>query len=329
MIAKKTYTKPRPQNAVLSAGHIVGRYKINKKLSSGGFGVVYLAERNDGKQVALKEFLPSVIPCRKIEDDGQIYCGDKSDAARFEKGLKAFFREADMLAQVHNSRIIPIWDVFKANGTAYFAMPVERGGTLHAYMKTRDVSEFDLVNIFIDACKGVEVLHSKGLLHLDIKPSNLWLRPDNSVLILDLGASRWEDEEMKNVQMARTPGFAAIEQHEDKRSNERVGNNLSVKTDVYALCASMLSCLTGEPPKAANKRTAGDQPITTELLGFFSQDLLKIINKGMSIQPEMRYKDVTELRKDLEKIPRLHKSNFWFENINSNNWFIPDKDLFD
>lgn len=314
----KKKKRERPQNAVLSSGFQLGRYTILKKLSNGGFGVVYLAVRDDGQHVALKEFLPSVLHCRNDESNGLVFCADQMDAFRFDKGLKAFFREADMLSQVHNDRIIPIWDVFKANGTAYFAMPVERGGTLHAYMKNNFLSENELRNIFVQACLGMEVLHSKSLLHLDIKPSNLWLRPDNSVLILDLGASRWEDEEMKNMQMARTPGFAAPEQHDDKKIKL-----LSVKTDVYALCASLLTCLMNSTPTPANKRNAGGPPITLSQLGYVSPDLLRIINKGMALQPEMRYKNVTDLRIDLERVPRLMKEKRWPDGLSKLPWVFP------
>lgn len=312
---------PKPQkanNKVLVAGATVGRYAITKKLSNGGFGVVYLAERNDGVPVALKEFLPSVIACRTSNNKGAIEFKDEMDAVRFNKGLKAFFREADMLAQVHNNRIIPIWDVFKANGTAYFAMPVERGGTLHAALRSHQMSEHLLREIFIQACKGVEVLHDKSLLHLDIKPSNLWLRPDNSVLILDLGASRWEDEEMKNAQMSRTPGFAAPEQHDDKKHKQ-----LSVRTDVYALCASLLTCLMGTTPIPANRRNPGGPIISLPQLGQSSSDLLRIINKGMSLQPELRYKSVADLRKDLERAPRVATQERWPERLSKVAWDLP------
>lgn len=315
---KKKPQAKKANNAVLPAGSVVGRYTITKKLSNGGFGVVYMAQRNDGVAVALKEFLPSVIACRTPNDKGQILCKDPTDALRFDKGLKAFFREADMLAQVHNPRIIPIWDVFRANGTAYFAMPVERGGTLHAAMRATHLSEQQLQSIFIQACKGVEALHAKSLLHLDIKPSNMWLRPDNSVLILDLGASRWEDEEMKNAQMSRTPGFAAPEQHDDKKISQ-----LGVRTDVYGLCASLLTCLMGTTPIPANRRFAGSPVISSPQLGQSSSDLLRIINKGMSLQPEMRYKTVADLRRELERAPRLMETPRWPETLSHIQWKWP------
>ena len=313
-------TTPKPSNAVLPNGHKMGRYTIMKKLSSGGFGVVYLARRSDGHVVALKEFLPSIIPCRPQGSGVEVECTSEYDAKRFNEGLRAFFREADTLARIQNPRIIPIWDVFKDNGTAYFAMPVERGGTLQTLirLKTTPVSERALRGLFVEACKGVEALHEGGLLHLDIKPSNLWVRPDSSVVVLDLGASRWEDEQVKSSQMARTPGFAAPEQHSSLKKG--APPPVSAKTDVYGLCASLLSCLDAQPPRSAPERRAGDHPISWTQLGHVSSALLNVIDTGMSLQPQFRYRDVASLRSALEHVPRLPTGPRWPETLSRTPW---------
>lgn len=307
-MTKKT---SKPVNEILPAGHRVGQYEIIKKLSSGGFGVVYLARRDDGVMVAVKEFLPSVLACR-AKGTTIIACQNDYDHVRFQEGLKAFFREADTLAKVKSDRVIPIWDVFKENGTAYFTMPVEKGGTLQALIRLRRdrVSEEELRRVFIEACLGVEDLHAHGLLHLDIKPSNLWVRPDRSVLVLDLGASRWEDDEVKNANMARTPGFAAPEQHSQYKDR-----GVSVKTDVYGLCASLLSCLDLSPPQPAPFRRPSDLPITTTQLGLSSPDLLRVIEKGMAMQPPLRFADVSALRNELGRLSRLPNQDFWAERL--------------
>ena len=67
-LQKKTSVAEKSNNAVLQTGQQVGRYIIQKKLSRGGFGVVYVGQRDDGQQVALKEFLPSVIACRTLQN---------------------------------------------------------------------------------------------------------------------------------------------------------------------------------------------------------------------------------------------------------------------
>lgn len=295
------------KNAPLKPGHRLRRYKIVRKLSSGGFGLVYLAERDDGHLVALKEFLPSMMSCRVSGSGAQVRPKGDQDNHRFQEGLSSFFREADILAQVHNPRIIPIWDVFRENGTAYFAMPVEKGGTLQSIIKMRPerITESTLRHIFVEACRGLECLHQKGLMHLDVKPSNLWVRPDRSVVLLDLGASRWEDESLKTAQLARTPGFAAPEQHSIYRDL-----GIGVRTDVYGMCASILSCLLVKPPPAATERRPMDKPFSELYFGQFPSPLLSLIDRGMDLNPSLRQADVAALRSDLERLPRLNDSNF-------------------
>jgi len=302
------------KNSTLPAGYQVGRYTIQKKLAGGGFGIVYIAKRSDGETIALKEFLPSIFSCRP--EGVKIKLPSPLEETRFAQGLASFFREADTLAKIQSDRIIPVWDVFKENGTAYFAMPLERGGTLQSMIKfsKRQISEAELRHLFVEACKGVEVLHANGLLHLDIKPSNLWVRPDRSVLVLDLGASRWEDDEVKNSQMARTPGFAAPEQHSGlKKENVSV----SVRTDVYGLSASFLACLIGRPPTPAPERKPF-HPLTSWLrLGRSSPRLLEILEQGMRLTPQLRHKSVADLRVQLESIPRVLSEPFGAEHLSS------------
>lgn len=289
-------------NDPLRPGFRLSRYTIVRRLSAGGFGVVYVARREDGKLVAIKEFLPSVIACRRPEDKGVIKLRGSSDTRRFRDGLEAFFREADTLAQIHDDRVIAVWDVFEANGTAYFAMPIEKGITLQTAIRSNPIpmSNAQLREIFIRACQGVEVLHKHGLLHLDLKPSNLWLRPDGSVVVLDLGASRWEDEEGRTGQLARTPGFAAPEQHGAVKVKE-----LTVKTDVYGLAATLYAALEGSPSPAAPSRSVKHMSFFQRRMGQHSSRLLEVVDRGMQLNPADRWPSALDMRQALEKLPPL------------------------
>ena len=292
----------KPLNAILPSGSKIGRYTISRKLSAGGFGVVYLALRSDGQAVAIKEFLPSVMNCRGPADKGQVMVRNAPHAKRFKDGLDAFFREADTLARIHNDRVIQIWDVFEANGTAYFAMPVEKGGTLQALIRAQPhpLPDAQLVHVFSQAAMGIESLHEASLLHLDVKPSNLWVRPDGSVVVLDLGASRWDDEEGRIAQLARTPGFAAPEQHGTKRARA-----LTVRTDVYGLGASLYAAIERRPPPPAPQRRPSEPSLLRRRLGQHSAQLLEVVDKAMSLLPGDRYATAKDFRDALRQVPRL------------------------
>lgn len=303
--------KNKPTNDSLRPGFRLSRYTILRRLSAGGFGVVYVARREDGQLVAIKEFLPAILAVRTPEDRGRVRPNTPASARRFREGLEAFFREADTLARIHDDRVIAVWDVFEANGTAYFAMPVEKGTTLQAAIRgsPRPLDERFVKDVFVRACQGVEVLHEHGLLHLDIKPSNLWLRPDGSVVVLDLGASRWEDEEGRTGQLARTPGFAAPEQHGAVKVKD-----LTVRTDVYGLAASLYAALEGSPPPPSPQRRAGQPGLLVQRVGQRSSGILTVVDKGMSLAPKDRFSAVSDMRAALERLPRLPAQP----------WLVPD-----
>lgn len=297
----------KPINAILPAGHRIGKYTVARKLSAGGFGVVYLALRSsDGQPVAIKEFLPSVMSCRGPGDKGQVMVKNPSHAKRFKDGLDAFFREADILARIHNDRVIQIWDVFEANGTAYFAMPVEKGGTVQSLIRSQPfpLSDAKLAHVFSEAALGIQTLHEAGLLHLDIKPSNLWVRPDGSVVVLDLGASRWEDEEGRIAQLARTPGFAAPEQHGTKRAR-----SLTVRTDVYGLGASLYAAIERRPAPPAPQRRPDELSLLKRRLGQHSTALLEVVDRAMSLLPGDRFASARDFRSALRRVSRLSSSS--------------------
>lgn len=299
MAAPKQKKKPA-SNDTLRPGFRLSRYTIMRRLSSGGFGVVYVARREDGQLVAIKEFLPSALAVRTPEDRGKVRPATPEASRRFRDGIEAFFREADTLTRIHDERVIAVWDVFEANGTAYFVMPVEKGISLQAAIRgsPTPLQEGFVRDVFVRACMGVEVLHEHGLLHLDIKPSNLWLRPDGSVVVLDLGASRWTDEEGRTGQLARTPGFAAPEQHGSVKVKD-----LTVRTDVYGLAASLWAALEGGSPTPAPQRRGKDKSILSARLGQRTPALLRLIDRGMALKPAQRYADVTAMRRELERLP--------------------------
>lgn len=290
----------RPANATLPPGTRLNRYRIDKRLAAGGFGVVYVGTRDDGRQVAIKEFLPQVIACRPAGKT-RIDIADAYDADRFTAGLAAFFQEADVLSRIHDDRIIAIWDVFESHGTAYFAMPLEKGHTLHALVRQdQDVPDATARRLFVEAAKGVEVLHAHRLLHLDLKPGNLWVRPDGAVVVLDLGASRWSDQEGRSVSLARTPGFAAPEQHTSlKRRAE-----LTEQTDIYGLAASLRATLEGTSPPAATQRQP-DEGMACRWQGQRDPGLMAVVDRGMAVDPAHRYPTVAAFRQALQALPRL------------------------
>lgn len=307
------------KNVYLPKGFKLQRYTIQEKAKPGGFGIVYLARREDGLSVAIKEFLPASLRCRTAADNGRVSFDNTDDARKFKDGLNSFFQEADTVAKIRDPQIIEILDVFEANGTAYFVMPYERGCSLHDYIKYRGgrIADAEIRDLFIYACSGLQVLHEHDLLHLDIKPGNLWVRPDNSLILLDLGASRNKYNYHLFGPSARTPGYAAPEQHSSLNKTANVP--LTVKTDTYGIATSMYACIEGSAPPAANLRVKENIPLSIIRRGQSSSELLKLIDRGMSLDVKGRIPSAEEFKSLLLGLPRLkYECNFYNLKVSNN-----------
>lgn len=293
------------KNKNLPKGFKLFDYTIEEKLSSGGFGIVYLARKPDGKVFAIKEYMPAFVAPR--DQNLEFSFTDKNQEKLFVDGLKAFFSEAETVAKINSNKIVTIEDIFEANKTAYFVMPFEQGATLQRILKEDRgfLTESRIKDLFIQITDGIDILHQHGLLHLDIKPGNIMIRPDNTALILDLGTTKTEEELQKLGISARTPGFAAPEQH-----HLRYGL-INQQTDIYGICATLFAVLLGKNPDSATKRF---NQIGYNLLyaGQYNQGFLEIINKGMELYSQSRFKNSDELKKSLLLVKPKSK-NYIFE----------------
>jgi serine/threonine protein kinase len=134
---------------------IVGKYKLQNKLGSGGIGVVYKAERNDQtfeQSVAVKFIQPALVNVI---------------------GRWALFREAQLLASLNHPNIAKVFDGGEHEGHIYISMEWIDGSTLGDYLKNKNISKNKKLNMFIDICSALEHAHSRNIIHGDIKPSNI------------------------------------------------------------------------------------------------------------------------------------------------------------
>jgi serine/threonine protein kinase len=149
--------------------------------------------------------------------------------------------------------------------------------------------------VFAQLLNGLREVHTHKLLHLDIKPSNLYIRLDGSPVLIDFGAARQTlSQEESKLQPMYTPGFAAPEQYHNR---ERLGP----WTDIYSVGATLYACLAGHPPQAADVRLAGDklEPATEKWRGLYSDQLLETIDHCLRLNYMERPQSVFSLQKVL------------------------------
>ena len=161
----------------LPNGYILnGEYKIIRVLGQGGFGVTYLAEDvNLGHKVVIKEFMPQSM---SVRDQSEYTVHPYSDSdSTFNHMLNRFLEEAKLLATLRHPSVVKVTRFLKANNTAYFVMDYEEGMTFEDYLeKHSTIDEDKLLSIMMPILEGAKYIHSKGVLHRDIAPDNIFLR---------------------------------------------------------------------------------------------------------------------------------------------------------
>lgn len=306
---------PPQANCALPAGFLLDQYRIDRQLSLGGFSIVYLAHDEAGTPVAIKEYLPNSLALRK---DGEIVPQvTEEHQAAFRYGMKCFFEEGRSLAKLMHPNVVRVLNFFRANGTVYMVMQFERGRTLHDFIQKHrgEIREAFIRTVFARMLNGLREVHAHKLLHLDIKPSNIYLRTDGTPVLLDFGASRqtlMNDQPI--LKPMYTPGFASPEQY-DRR------DQLGPWSDIYSVGASLYTSVVGSAPPRADERVKQDtlQPLAKTQPDRFSPQLLELIDWCLKLDPFARPQSVYTLQKalvrksEVETVPHTP----WFTDLGS------------
>jgi len=292
--------KVRP--APLPPDTIIGGYRIVRKLAAGGFGVVYLAQDAQDQQVAIKEYLPSSLVARPAGELLPQIAPEKLSLYRL--GLKSFFEEGRSLAQISHPSVVSVMNFFRENETVYMVMNYLEGASLQDFIITaRDLKqpkvfrESTIRSLFDEILRGLRIVHQHKMLHLDIKPANIFITDDNKAVLIDFGAAREVlNKEGNFVRSMYTPGFAAPEMY-------RRDSAMGPWTDIYAIGACIYACMQGYPPNDAPQRLEKDR-ITiamARLRGIYSDNLIEVVEWCMSLDPLSRPQSVFALQKELSR----------------------------
>ena len=231
------------------------RYLIGRSLGYGSFGITYIAW--DGKlqrKVAIKEFLPSQFATRQIHHQPLKITDEQKHQQQFESGKKKFLEEGRKLSHMNGiDGVVHMYDCFEANNTAYIVMEYLRGETLAALLEREgSLTEQQTKELAVPLLQALQEVHSKGIIHRDIAPDNIFLARDDedrlTVKLIDFGSARFSTTSYsKSLTMIIKPGYSPEEQY---RSEGQQGTY----TDVYALAAVLYKAATGVRPPAADKR---------------------------------------------------------------------------
>ncbi|HWB82112.1 MAG TPA: serine/threonine-protein kinase [Nannocystaceae bacterium] len=256
---------------------LTDRIRIVRRIGAGGMGVVWLADH-------LELDRPIAVKLHPYDD---------------ARGPDRLLREARAVAAINHPNVIVIHDVGRlAAGLVFVAMEYVDGGTLRSWAREEPRAWPDVLELFLQALRGLAAAHAVGLVHGDVKPDNLLVGRDGRVRVADFGLARFatrdptpdEDIDASDVRDGGsavgmgTPAYMAPEQ--------LAGAPATAASDQYALCVSLWEVLFGARPFAA----ASTRKLPTRLRA--------VLDRGLAVDPRDRYPDMSTLQHALERCRR-------------------------
>lgn len=304
----KTYNRSLEPGTVLN-----GKFLIGNILGMGNFGITYMGfDMLLEYPVAIKEFFPTDMVDRN--DDNTLYVAYDATEEEYHEELKAYLREARILAQFSKyPGIVSIKELFYENNTGYMVMEYLEGGTLRRYIDNNGghLSVEKTLSLMEPVISTLEDIHKAGLIHRDISPENIMMDSDGSIHVIDFGATKKMSNKTSQIYFGKF-GYAPLEQ--------MTGINQGPWTDVYGICATMYCMITGDIPTDSYARSEGE-PLA-DILSYnvpIPSRISNAIMKGMSMECADRQQDMGMLHRALygEKIENTPAQTVTFPTINT------------
>ena len=280
-----------------------GRYRIEKVLGQGGFGITYSGyQTNLEAKVAIKEFFMKDL-CNRDATTSQVSVGSVGSRETVETFRQKFLKEARNIFRLKHKHIISVIDVFEENGTAYYVMEHVGGGSLAGKVLHGALPEEDAVRYTRQVADALAFVHSKRMMHLDVKPANILLDDNDNAVLIDFGLAKQYDTE--GHQTSSTPvgishGYAPLEQY--KRGGV---STFSPATDIYSLGATLFKLVTGiTPPEASDVNDEGLPALPQEI----SAPVRRAIEAAMQSRRKDRPQSVAEFLSLLESTDKREQS---------------------
>ncbi|MHC4870350.1 MAG: protein kinase domain-containing protein [Planctomycetota bacterium] len=259
----------------------IGNYELIKELGSGGMGTTYLAKQKSmDRSVALKVLLPSL--------------------SRDTEYVRRFEREAKMAAKLNHQNIATAYEVGSESGKHFISMEFIEGATLDQKIEAEGkLDEQTASEIIIQVCDALKHAHEHDLVHRDISPKNIIIRPDGMIKLIDMGLARSISPKASALTTKGTtlgtPAYMSPEQCAGR-------DDLDIRSDIYSLGCAFYECLTGEPPmvgdtmfETISMHINNEVPSVKEKNDQVSDLICHIIKKMTAKNPDQRYQTPAEV----------------------------------
>ena len=264
-----------------------GKYRIEKLLGQGGFGITYLAVQTGlNRKVAIKEFFMKEH-CNRDADTSRVSVPSVGSRELVAKFKDKFIREAQMIYDLKHQNIILIRDFFEENGTAYYVMEYHDGGSLGSLPLPLTAEE---ASVYIrQVASALSYLHERNTMHLDVKPSNVLIDKEGNAVLIDFGISKHYDyagHQTSSTPVGISKGYAPIEQYSQSTLE------FNSATDIYSLGATLCKLLTGDTPPEASLLVSN--PKLLIFPSSVSEPMAALIRRCMSPSLAARPQSISE-----------------------------------
>lgn len=280
----------------LPGGYQLTGYRVIRTLGEGGFGITYQAEDMLlQRSVVIKESFPGTLSYRQ-EGTMKVCLTGKEFEGPYNWALTSFLREARLLASLDHPNMAKVYSCFQANNTAYYVTKFIEGTSLADLANDYDahgmvIPQHALWGLMVQMLDALDYLHSKGVLHRDIKPDNILITGRGVPVLIDFGAAGEYNGNTDNTGVVQSVGFSPPEQEKD-------GKAMGPWTDLYAFGATLYYTLTGKCLPSGRLREIYDNtpPLTArlQLRAHYHPKFLATIQKAISPKIEDRFQSAAE-----------------------------------
>ena len=291
------------QNDLTALGRMIGPYRVLSLLGAGGMGEVYLAEDTRlRRRVALK-----LLPPEFTHD---------------EERIRRFEREARAASALNHPNIVTIYEIGQSNGTYFIATELVEGQTLRDFMPRARTQMKEALNVIAQTADALSAAHAAGIVHRDVKPENIMLRPDGYVKVLDFGLAKLTepaparepaDNQTENI---RTETGAVMGTVAYMSPEQALGQEVDHRTDIFSLGVVLYELMVGAHPFRGPTAAATfdgllnhDPPDPLISNPQISPELERIIGRALEKDRELRYQTASDLRAELKRWQRTLDSS--------------------
>ena len=289
----RNWERYQPASHHLPPGSLLqDRYQLGRALGEGGFGITYLGwDTVLKRKVAVKEYFPTFLVSREVSLTLDVTCHTSGNQPTYEKGREQFLREAKTMAKLDSiPEIVQVLDHFPEHNTAYIVMEFLEGRTLKEVVaQTGPIPTQTMLALLEPVLRAMEAMHHAGVIHRDISPDNLMELKDGTVKLMDFGCARDFQSGLTET-ITLKHGFAPREQYS--------GRDQGPWTDVYAMCATVYYCLTGQVPARATLRGEEEQDplLPPRQLGIdLTEEQELALLRGLAPKAENRWHSAADL----------------------------------